>query len=306
MQTNWQKLKQRMPAPAGGKKRKMAVTSVAPASERSSAPSTSVLAEIQSESEIHLRRSAPAPAVGDKPLHAEAAATPRLALDCEMVGVGIDGKRSALARIVIVGWDERVVYSAFVRPREAITDFRTHVSGIRPDSMRHALPLKRVQDDVAKLLHERILIGHALHNDLRALELTHPKERVRDTAHYPPYRLQQADGLGSRPRALRHLAKDFLGWEIQGGAHSPAEDAVAALRLYKLKMSEWERALPKAGGGTGGSGGARLGGSAAHQTSKWEIALAKGKKPGRKAIHKQRKLDKIKKRREDPHAARPA
>ena len=56
-----------------------------------------------------------------------------------------------------------------MRPREAITDFRTHVSGIRPDSMRHALPLKRVQDDVAKLLHERILIGHALPGSVPAL-----------------------------------------------------------------------------------------------------------------------------------------
>lgn len=209
---------------------------------------------------------APAAAIPLAPVNAPELATPRLALDCEMVGVGDGGRRSALARVVVVSFDERVVYAAFVRPPEPVTDYRTSVSGVRPSDMAHALPLRRVQSEVAELLHERTVIGHAIHNDLKALMLEHPKRDVRDTASYPPYRKQQ--GAGSRPRRLQWLAKEFLGWEIQGAEHSPAEDAVAALRLYKLKMSEWERKLL----GPGKSGLERT-----VQSSGWEKALAKGK-----------------------------
>ena len=191
------------------------------------------------------------------------AVSSRLALDCEMVGVGAGGSRSALARVVIVGFDERVAYSAYVRPPEQVTDYRTEVSGVRPEHMRRALPLRQVQAEVGALLRDRTIIGHGLHNDLKVLMLSHPKERVRDTALFAPYRRQL--GAGTRPRRLKWLASEFLGWEIQGATHNPAEDAVAALRLYKLKMSEWERAAAR------GSGGG------ACEQSGWEKAVAKGK-----------------------------
>ena len=196
-------------------------------------------------------------------MHVPEAVSGRLALDCEMVGVGSGGSRSALARVVIVGFDERIVYASYVRPPETVTDWRTHVSGVRPHHMKHALPLRKVQDDVAGLLRSRVVVGHALHNDLKALMLEHPKRDIRDTATFPPFRKPQ--GNGSAPRRLQWLAKEFLGWEIQGAEHSPAEDAVAALRLYKLKMSEWERAVTS-------------GNSKSHtQTSGFEKAMAKGK-----------------------------
>jgi RNA exonuclease 4 len=207
----------------------------------------------------------PAPTLQVEPVNVANHRTPRLALDCEMVGVGDGGKRSALARVVIVSFDERIAYATFVRPPEQVTDFRTAVSGVRPEHMAHALPFRRVQAEVAAILRDRTVIGHAVHNDLKSLMLEHPKRDLRDTATYPAYRKQQ--GAGSRPRRLRWLAQEFLGWEIQGDEHSPAEDAVAALRLYKLRMNEWERAV--------------LGGRTpqAHtQTSGWERALAKGNK----------------------------
>lgn len=186
-----------------------------------------------------------------------------------MVGVGDSGKRSALARVVIVSFDEQVVYSAFVRPPEQVTDFRTAVSGVRPEHLRHALPLRQVQDEVAALLRSRTVIGHAVHNDLKALMIDHPKDMLRDTALFPPYREAQAQG--TKPRRLKHLAEEFLGWSIQGGVHNPAEDAIAALRLYKLKMSDWERAISWAA--KSGSHGA----SVHRQVSKWEVKTHKQK-----------------------------
>jgi RNA exonuclease 4 len=40
--------------------------------------------------------------------------------------------------------------------------------------------------DVAKLLNGKVLVGHALHNDLDVLMLSHPRSKIRDTATYKP------------------------------------------------------------------------------------------------------------------------
>ena len=190
--------------------------------------------------------------------------TERLALDCEMVGVGPRGSRSALAQVAIVNEREQPVYVCYVKPTETVTDFRTRFSGVRPFHLKHALPFERVQKEVSALLERRLLVGHALHNDLKALGLSVPRSQQRDTACYPPYR--KGVGNGSRPQSLKVLSAQYLGWVIQTGEHSPLEDAVASLRLYQLKRQAWER-----GGGaaamvdeaSGGGGGGRGGGGAA-------------------------------------------
>lgn len=52
-------------------------------------------------------------------------------MDCEMVGVGDDGKESILARVSIVNQYGCCIYDKFVRPTERVTDYRTKVSGVR-------------------------------------------------------------------------------------------------------------------------------------------------------------------------------
>ncbi len=58
-----------------------------------------------------------------------------LAVDCEMVGVGLDGAESALARVSLVNFHGVVLMDEFVRPRERVVDYRTQFSGIRPADM---------------------------------------------------------------------------------------------------------------------------------------------------------------------------
>jgi hypothetical protein len=41
--------------------------------------------------------------------------------------------------------------------------------------------------DVAKCISGKILVGHALHNDLDVLMLSHPRSKIRDTATFVPY-----------------------------------------------------------------------------------------------------------------------
>ena len=56
-------------------------------------------------------------------------------MDCEMVGVGIDGKESSLARVSLVNFYGAIQMDEFVRQREKVVDYRTEHSGIRPKDL---------------------------------------------------------------------------------------------------------------------------------------------------------------------------
>ncbi|GMN62216.1 hypothetical protein TIFTF001_031301 [Ficus carica] len=168
------------------------------------------------------------------PVNDDFSLTDAVAMDCEMVGVG-QGNRSALGRVTLVNKWGNVIFDEFVRPIERVVDFRTQISGIRPRDLRKAKDFSMVQKKVAEFIKGRILVGHALRNDLKALLLSHPKNDKRDTSEYPPFQRQ-----GHRS-ALRHLAASFLNVEIQSGEHCPVEDARAAMLLYEKNRKDWEK-----------------------------------------------------------------
>ena len=182
--------------------------------------------------------------------------TRTVAMDCEMVGVGSGGQKSVLARVCIINNYGSVLLDEFCRPAERVTDFRTEVSGIRPADLKEAPSFDVVQEKVRELLRGRTLVGHALSNDLRALQMKHPKQNVRDTARYTPFRVALPSGR-VRPRALRELAAEQLGLEIQHGEHSPLDDARAALYLYHKHRQRWETSVieSREGKGRGASSG---------------------------------------------------
>lgn len=160
-----------------------------------------------------------------------------MALDCEMVGTGPDGEKSILAQVSIVNESGNTVYTSYAAPTKKVTDYRTHVSGILP---RHVDPavapsFARVQAEVRELIKDRVVVGHALENDFDALQLRHPPDKIRDTAHWRPFLR-----MGRFSKRLRHLARDHCGLKIQGGAHDPAEDARAAMYLYLKFRDNWE------------------------------------------------------------------
>lgn len=98
-----------------------------------------------------------------------------IALDCEMVGIGANGRDHMLARVSIVNENGDILIDKYVKPTQEIVDYRTQFSGITPMDLINAHDFKSVQADVSRIKNGRILVGHALHNDLRALKLEHPK-----------------------------------------------------------------------------------------------------------------------------------
>ncbi|XP_032117886.1 RNA exonuclease 4 isoform X2 [Sapajus apella] len=162
--------------------------------------------------------------------------TRALALDVEMVGVGPKGEESVAARVSIVNQYGKCVYDKYIKPTEPVTDYRTAVSGIRPENLQQGEELEVVQKEVAEMLKGRVLVGHALHNDLKVLFLDHPKKKIRDTQKYKPFKSQVKSG---RP-SLRLLSEKILGIRIQQAEHCSIQDAQAAMRLYIMVKKEWE------------------------------------------------------------------
>ncbi|XP_018426767.1 PREDICTED: interferon-stimulated 20 kDa exonuclease-like 2 [Nanorana parkeri] len=167
-----------------------------------------------------------------------------VAIDCEMVGTGPKGSISALARCSIVSYHGDVVYDRYIRPTNPITDYRTKWSGIRREHLVNAIPFTTAQKEILKILRGKIVIGHAIQNDYKALEYFHPKEMTRDTSKIPM--LNRRAGFPEKEAAsLKRLAKQLLWKDIQTGrgGHSSVEDAKTTMELYRIVEVEYEREL---------------------------------------------------------------
>lgn len=174
-------------------------------------------------------------------LHPTRKAGKFVALDCEMVGTGPPPHNDhVLGRASLVNYDGDQIYDSYVQapPNITVEDYRTFVSGIQAIHMRpgYARTYAQVQADVAKLLDGRILVGHALKNDLDVLKLGHPRRDLRDTSRHAKFRIASR----GRPPALRKLAKSELGLDIQTGEHSSVEDARAAMLLFRKEKQGFE------------------------------------------------------------------
>ncbi|XP_041030818.1 apoptosis-enhancing nuclease-like isoform X2 [Carcharodon carcharias] len=137
-----------------------------------------------------------------------------VAIDCEMVGTGPCGRNTEVARCSIVNYQGDVIYDKYVKPEHPITDYRTRWSGIRQQHMTNAIEFNVAQREIMKILKGKILVGHALHNDFKALKYFHPRSLIRDTSKI--LMLKRKAGFPERDSvSLKNLAKQLLGKNIQ-------------------------------------------------------------------------------------------
>ncbi|KAM6037909.1 LOW QUALITY PROTEIN: interferon-stimulated 20 kDa exonuclease-like 2 [Theristicus caerulescens] len=167
-----------------------------------------------------------------------------VAIDCEMVGTGPGGRTSDLARCSIVSYWGDIMYDQYIRPAAPIVDYRTRWSGIRRQHMADAVPFGKAQREILRILSGKIVVGHAIYNDFKALKYFHPKALTRDTSKIPL--LNRKGGFPENAAiSLKRLTKELLHKDIQVGksGHSSVEDARATMELYKVVEAEWEQHL---------------------------------------------------------------
>eukprot|EP00258_Populus_trichocarpa_P028054 XP_024444073.1 RNA exonuclease 4 [Populus trichocarpa] len=166
-----------------------------------------------------------------------------VALACKMVGGGSDGSIDLCARVCLIDENENIIFHTYVKPPIPVTNYRYETTGIRPEYLRDATPLRQVQKKIQDFLcngeptwkirprggKARILVGH----DLDRLQLEYPAVMMRDTAKYPP--LMKTSKLSN---SLKYLTQAYLGYDIQTGMQDPYEDCVATMRLYIRMRSQ--------------------------------------------------------------------
>lgn len=74
--------------------------------------------------------------------------------------------------------------------------------------------LRAPRFQILKLLAGKIVVGHAIHNDFKALQYFHPKSLTRDTSHIPALN-RKADCPENATVSLKQLTKKLLNRDIQ-------------------------------------------------------------------------------------------
>ena len=182
-----------------------------------------------------------------------------VALDCEMVGCQPDAKWlarlsvarkrkklpsevSVAGRCTIVDYNGEVLYDSHIRPNLEIITLRTCVSGITYRDLNDATPFDEARQEVMDLLRDRLVVAHDIKHDLSSLQLSLRPESIRDTSTCTPLRKLAGVPLSHPHAALRKLAKNVLGRDVQTELpHSSLKDARVAMELYRAVEEEWER-----------------------------------------------------------------
>ncbi|KAF1923361.1 ribonuclease H-like protein [Didymella exigua CBS 183.55] len=157
-----------------------------------------------------------------------------IVLDCEMVGIGLKGTTSELARLSAVDFlTGELLIDALVEPVFQVTDMRTKWSGIKPEAMEAAMvsgsALKgstAARTDMFNHMDSQtILVGHSIQYDLAALGIRHGVTVDSATL------AEAAVGKEVKRRwGLKTLCKELLGITIQDNGkngHDSIEDTLA-------------------------------------------------------------------------------
>ena len=166
---------------------------------------------------------------------------PTWLLTVKWCGVGPGGHKSSLAQVTIIDWAGKVLFNEYIFQTEPVTDYRTFVSGITPEKLRHGKFFQwEIPTMVRRFLEGKIIVGHALDNDLEAMGIQHPWWMIRDTAKFEPF--MQLRGGSLCPRKLKDLARQqlFQIFQKEGEPHSPYRDAITALDVYRTVRFQWE------------------------------------------------------------------
>eukprot|EP00961_Rhodomonas_salina_P298646 3938251-Rhodomonas_salina.1 len=132
------------------------------------------------------------------------------------------------AEVSLVDEWGNVLWHTYVKPPMRVVSYNTQYSGVTPRHLRYAPRLCDVRAKIESIIAGKLLVGHAITNDLRALELWHPPDAIIDTQRIPEIqRLFENDTPG-----LKRVCRGLLGIEIQNGAHSALEDAQATAAVF--------------------------------------------------------------------------
>lgn len=156
-----------------------------------------------------------------------------------------------LAQVTLVDWRGQTVLDVYVQPTSTIVDYRTSTHGLdaRHLAPPEALPYSSVRVNVAEMINNHVIVGHALWSSLALLGLTHPAIHSRDVATYTPFRRALGyplDSCSSYP-ALKDLVQVLMRRDMEPLFVNTTETARAAMDLFRSHRPAWEGVITSGG-----------------------------------------------------------
>lgn len=157
------------------------------------------------------------------------------AIDCEMsfTAIGME-----VTNVSVVNLQGQLVYYSTIRPLSPIIDYNTRYSGITPQMMDEpgVKSLPEVQRDLMAFIDsDTILVGHAIHNDLRALRFLH--EKIVDTSVIFPHPLGLPYRMSLKTVVQKVLMRAAQTNETGHSSFEDSRDCIEAL-MAKLRYDE--------------------------------------------------------------------
>jgi len=162
-----------------------------------------------------------------------------VAVAAQVVYYGIVSRLPMVAKVVVVDYRGNIILDTLVRPTQPISDYRTAETGLQPVTFANAPTFIDVQQQVAALIRNKIIVGYALWQFLSVLGLAHPAIDTRDAALFIPFR-RSLRSKASMTLPLMTLVNWLMGREIGLQGESPLEHARAALDLFRSCEHYWE------------------------------------------------------------------
>jgi RNA exonuclease 4 len=155
--------------------------------------------------------------------------------------VEVNKLHSGLAKITVINEQGDIVFDTFCKPvadLDNISDYRYDITGLTRSDLEDAINFEECRKIILKLFKRKILIGHGIENDFIVLNYEHPKALIRNTAKFKVFH-----NKFNQPYSLKFLTEKYLNVKIQAGTHDSAEDAKAALCLYKIYEEKIEKEI---------------------------------------------------------------
>ncbi|KAJ7597615.1 hypothetical protein C8J56DRAFT_771385, partial [Mycena floridula] len=139
------------------------------------------------------------------------------------------------SRVSLVDYRGTIILDTYVRPTHPVEDYRTAETGLYSGSLISAPPFEQVQQQVASLIRDKIVVGHCLWHFFSVLGLSHPALDTRDVGLFRPFRKK----LKARQiLSLSTLVHFFMGRKIGLDYEDSTELTRASMDLFR-KLSTW-------------------------------------------------------------------
>ncbi|CAD5224253.1 unnamed protein product [Bursaphelenchus xylophilus] len=165
-----------------------------------------------------------------------------IAFNAHYIRVGYQGRSTAIARVVMVDENLKLVHDIYIRPEENIFEVQSFEDDRIMRKVKNGLNPPQAADLIAQHLKNHLVVGQEVLQTLEDLGIVSVSEsRIRDLRKYPKINLlYPAGSMLNNDATIQRMAREILGVTYEPGCDRLVEDATNMMRIYNLAADGWE------------------------------------------------------------------